>query len=500
VLVKEGDLVTAGQPMARIDARELESQVASAEASLASAQARLEQKQAGNSTPEQVAASQAQVASAEASLAKTRNNNTAADIADAQAQLRSAQANLDDLKAQPKPDKLAAAQATYDQAVATLASQRTSLAVAKQKAASSVQQAADTLRDKQDAYSQIYWDNRKKESRPGDLPQSDKDNEASALRAVNSAEESLKQAQLAYEQATQDEVSGVAKAESQLRDAETSLRVTKDGASQADLIQAQASVDQAKANLQKLRQGGTAADVAVAQASIDQARANLAELTAPATASDLLIEQATVDQSRQSLAQARLKLENATLVAPFAGVVTAVNIVPGSSVSTAAAAVTLVDRDPLHIDLKLSENDVSQVQLGQPVTLTIDALSGWKADGTVSYISPVSETSNDVVTYRVRVSFAGTDARVKVGMTANLDIVTAMRKDALLVPNSALQPKGAGRVVLVPNADGTTRSVDVTTGLSDGTQTEVLSGLSAGDTIITNPGAQQKPTGGLFGN
>ncbi|NNJ10108.1 efflux RND transporter periplasmic adaptor subunit [Chloroflexales bacterium ZM16-3] len=501
VLVSEGDVVTAGQALARIDSRDLESQVASAQASLASAQARLEQQQAGNATPEQVASSQASLASAQASLQKARTNNTtAADIADATAQLRSAQAKLDDLKAQPKADELASAQASYDQAVANLQSQRTGLAVAKQKADSSVQQAADTLRDRQTDYSRIYWDNREKESLPGDLPQSDKDNEAAALRAVNSAEESLQQATLAYEQAKQDEISGVAKAESQLRDAETKLRVTKEGATETDLIQAQASVDQANASLQKLRQGGTAADVAVAQASVDQAKANLDQLTAPATASDLTIEQASVAQAEQSLAQARLQLENATLTAPFAGVVSQVNIVPGSAVGSGTAALTLVNRDPLHVDLKLNENDIAMVQLGQPVSLTIDAISDWKADGTVSYIAPAAETTNDVVTYRVRVSFPDADAQVKVGMTANLEIVTATREDALLVPNSALQPKGAGRVVLVPNADGTTREVDVTIGLSDGINTEILSGLSAGETVVANPGAQTKPSGGgMFG-
>ncbi|MBX0329494.1 efflux RND transporter periplasmic adaptor subunit [Oscillochloris sp. ZM17-4] len=502
VLVSEGDLVASGQPLARIDSRDLASQVASAEASLASARARLEQQQAGNATPEQVAASQASLDSAQASLQRARTNNTtAADIADAEAQLRSAQAKLDDLRAQPKADALASAQASYDQAVANMQSQRTGLAVAKQKADSAAQQAADTLRDRQDEYSRIYWDNREKERRPGDLPQADKDSEASALRAVGSAEESLSQAQLAYEQARQDEVSGVAKAESQLREAETKLRVTREGATEAELIQAQASVDQAKASLQKLRQGGTAADVAVAQASVAQAQANLDQLTAPATASDLTIERASVAQAEQSLAQARLQLENATLTAPFAGVVTQVDIVPGSAVGSGTPALTLVNRDPLHVDLKLNENDIAMVQLGQPVALTIDAISGWSAQGTVSYIAPAAETTNDVVTYRVRVSFPDADAQVKVGMTANLEIVTATREGALLVPNTALQPKGAGRVVLVPNPDGTTREVDVTIGLSDGVSTEILSGLSAGETVVANPGAQAtKPSGGgMFG-
>jgi multidrug efflux pump subunit AcrA (membrane-fusion protein) len=95
--------------------------------------------------------------------------------------------------------------------------------------------------------------------------------------------------------------------------------------------------------------------------------------------------------------------------------------------------------------------------------------------------------NNSVVTYLVRVSFPDDDARVKVGMTANVSIVTASKENALLVPNSALLPNGAGYAVQVPDAGGGTREVMVQTGLSDGTQTEIVEGLKAGDQVISNP-------------
>jgi HlyD family secretion protein len=237
----------------------------------------------------------------------------------------------------------------------------------------------------------------------------------------------------------------------------------------------------------------------VAQASLDQARASLAELTAPATDSDLRIQQASVAQAEQSLAQARLQLEQATLTAPFAGVVSAVEVVPGSVVS-GGAAITLVDRDPLSVELRLSENDVARVALGMPVALTIDALRGVELAGSVSYIAPAAETSSGVVTYAVRVDVAEPGEAVKVGMTANLDIVYAQKDDALLVPSSALQPKGAGYVVQVPGADGQPQERDVSVGLSDGTRTEILSGLDEGQQVIAAPGRSEAPQGGLFGN
>lgn len=499
VLVREGDAVVAGQPLARLDTRDLELQVASAEASLESARARLQQQQEGNATPEQVAAQRASVASAEANLAKTRTNNvTAADIAEAEAQLRSAQAQLDDLLAGPKPDSLAGAQASYDQAVANLESQRASLSTAKTRAQSEVEQAANTLRDSQQEYSRIYWDNRQAESRPGDLPQSAIDEEAAALRSVENNEEALRQKQLAYEQAQADEVTGLQQAESQLREAETNLRVTREGATQAEIAQAQASVDQYRARLNGLRAGGTAADIAASQASLEQARANLAELTAPATETDLRIEQASVAQAEQSLAQARLALEQATLTAPFGGVITSVSIVPGSVAS--GSVIGLVNRDPLHVELRLSENDVARVAVGMPVTLSVDALRGEPLTGTVTYIATAAETSSGVVTYEVRVSVDDPGEQVKIGMTANLDIVYATKDDALLVPSSALLPDGAGYAVQVLGADGAVVEVPVVVGLSDGTRAEIVSGLSAGQAVVASPGQTGQPQGGLFGN
>ncbi len=154
------------------------------------------------------------------------------------------------------------------------------------------------------------------------------------------------------------------------------------------------------------------------------------------------------------------------------------------------------------MDLKLSENDVAKAQLGQPVALTIDALKDWQAAGTVSYIAPSSETSNGVVTYAVRVSFPDRDDRVKVGMTANLVITTAKKDNVLVVPSTALLPKGAGHAVQVVSADGkTTSEVDVQTGLSDGTNTEITSGLNAGDKVVTTPSTTTttQRSGGLFG-
>lgn len=517
VLVEAGTSVEAGQELARIDDRTLRSQVATAEANLRSAQAQLEQTRAGNATPEELAASEASVANAVAQLEQTRSGNvTAGDIAQAEANLRSAQAQLDELLAGPRPDELSSAQLNVEETrselqrlQASLQETRDSLSKAKTDAEIAVNQAAIDLQTAQSEYSTAYWTYQNvqdKGRQPSENEQqtnpelSDYGNltayetfKQAELKLAN-AEETLRKAQVDLEHAQAAERTGTQQAEQQvlsaearLRDAEVQLTATQTGATATEIAEARANVDAARASLQQVQEGGTPAQVAAAQASVDQARAQLAQLTSSATASDLEIQQATVVVREQELAQARLELENAVLRAPFAGIVTTVEIVPGSIAGSGVAAMSLVDRSTLRVDLTLSENDVAQVALGQPVTLTVDALRDWAGEGVVRYIAPTGQENNGVVTYAVRVSFPDDDARVKVGMTANVQIVTAEQQNALLVPNSALLPKGAGQAVQMLNADGTTREVEVTTGLSDGVQTEILSGLNEGERVVTTP-------------
>jgi HlyD family secretion protein len=520
VLVQEGDVVRAGQVLARIDARDLQAQVDSAQAGLASAQAQLRAAQEGSATPQDLAAQQASVAQAEANLKKTRQgNSTAADVASAEASLRSAQAQLDALK-NPSPDKISSAQLAVSQAQNSLQSTRDNASAAKTKAESAMQQAVESLTQAQSKYSTAkqQWDyvneTGKNPTNPTttDAQGNKKDNKVSdgeaqqyydafvqAEAAMRSAEQALAQAQLAFDNARQQEVVDVANAEAKLADAQQQFQALQNPTA-TDIAQKQAAVDQARASLQKARQGGTAADVAASQAQVDQARANLEKLTAPASGSDIEQRQAAVTQAEQTLKQAQLNLDSAALKAPFDGVITAVNIVPGSAAGgSGGAAFSLIDRSTLHVDLKLSENDVAKAALGQQVNLSIDALKGWQGQGKVDYIAPAAETSNGVVTYRVRVSFPDDEPRVLVGMSANLSIIAARKEGVLLVPNTALLPKGAGRVVQVPTEQGGTREVDVQTGLTDGVQTEITSGLKEGDKVVTNPSTTQPRRGGLFG-
>ncbi len=383
VLVKAGDTVEAGQALARLDDRNLQIQLANAQAGLAGAQARLTQLQQGNARPEDIAASQAGIKSA---------------------------------------------QAAYDAAAKSAGTSGSQLVAA----AAAMHKAQVALAQAQGAYDQVAW-------RPdvAMMPQA----------------QTLQNATIDYQQAKAN----------------------------YDALAATAKTD-ADSKIQS------------AMAQLEQAKTDYSKLTGSATESDLAIQKATVVQAEQTLKQAQLDLDKAALQAPFAGIVTMLNVIPGSQVTAGTTAATLIDRSTLHVDLRVNENDVVRVQTGHPVSLTIDSLNDWKAQGQVTDVAPASEVINGVVTYAVRVSFPDKDPRVKVGMTTNLNIITARKENVLLVPNSALVPKDAGRVVQLPSTDGKPpREADVEIGLTDGVQTEITSGLNEGDRIVGAPQPARKP-------
>ncbi len=413
-----------------VDARNLEAQVANAQAALASAQARLKQAQEGNATPEQVTALQAALESAQLNYDKTAGGATQADLAAAQADVNSAQAQ-------------------YNAALKSSETGGSQLEAAR----AALQKAENAVKQAQAAYDRIGG-----ATNPniGMLPQS----------------KDLNNATIDYQKALADY---------------NSLSTTSGPDAQSKVASALASLQAARKRLTDLQV--TPEELATAKSSLEQAKSNLAKVNSPASETDIAIQEAAVAQAEQQLKQARLNLEHATLTAPFAGVITNVNIVPGSSAN--GIAMTLVDRDPLRVELRLSENDVVQAAVDQKVKLSIDSIPDWNAEGLVTYISPISSVSNGVVTYQVRVDLPDTDPRVKVGMTSNVDIIVAEKDNVLLVPNSALLPQGSGRVVQVIDAQGTVQDIPVEIGISDGVSTEIIGGVSEGQQILALPGSNR---------
>ncbi|RRR73282.1 MAG: HlyD family efflux transporter periplasmic adaptor subunit [Candidatus Viridilinea halotolerans] len=425
VLVEEGQTVRTGDPLVRLDLAELNLSVRQAEAGLAQAQAGYERLAEG-ARPEDIAAASAQVAQAQGALRQARGSVTAEDIAAAEAALASAIARQAEIAAGPKTPDMQQAEAAVAQAHANLEMQRTNLSAAKNNAQLQLEIAANNLRDAQQTYSRIYWDNielrRELDKYDRDMPQEALDAEDQALRRVNSAEVQIEQATLALEQAANNESDGIRAAEANVRTAEASLQRLLDGATAEQRAAADAQVAQARANLDRLRGEQRAGSVQSAQAAVSAAQANLARANAGATTAELAQAQAQVEAATAQLEAARLNLSKGTITAPFAGTIARLNVEIGDIAGTSPLpAVQIVDTSELRIEVNISDTDVARVRIGQSARINVDGLPGLTFSGSVTFIAPTASVVGNIRTFPVRITIDQQD-QLRAGMSARVAI------------------------------------------------------------------------------
>lgn len=420
VLVAPGDAVAPGAPLARLDGGALAAAVEQASAALDEARAQLEVLRAG-ARPEAVAAAEAQLAQAQAVARQAQGRVSSADLQAARAELEEARALLARLQGGPKSTEVEQVRAAVDQALAALATQRDALSAAKTDAELRVTQAANALRDAQDEYSRISWENRDFEKLPGDLPQARKDAEAAAQRAVANAEAALAQARVALENARQAEQSGLQAAEARVAEGRARLDQLLAGADLDQLAAARARVSAAQANLARLTGDTRAGELEAAEAAVAEAQAALAQAQAPAREAELAAAEARVRVAQAALRQAEVALAKITLSAPFAGTVVVVNLEVGEQPPAAEPAVILADMSAWRIETSdLTELDIVAVREGDPVAISFDAVPDLTLDGVVTRIEAFGRTAQGDVTYTVTIEPRSWDERLRWNMTATV--------------------------------------------------------------------------------
>jgi membrane fusion protein, macrolide-specific efflux system len=195
-------------------------------------------------------------------------------------------------------------------------------------------------------------------------------------------------------------------------------------------------------------------------------------------------------QQRDDLLAQRTR---ATLVSPIDGIVTEVAIATGSDATGTAITVAT---STFEVTAEVVESDVTSMQVGQPSTVTVDAI-GARIDGSVSAIAPAPASvsgSGDVVSYPVTVTIGTAPTELRAGMTAEITIVTASATNVLNVPSEALQGTTGSYRVQVVGTDGAVVTRNVTVGLVTSTTAEIRSGLAAGDVVVTGISSAQQGT------
>jgi macrolide-specific efflux system membrane fusion protein len=276
------------------------------------------------------------------------------------------------------------------------------------------------------------------------------------------------------------------KAETQVRKAE------------ATLAAAEKALATALAGGDKLALGKAELAVKEAEVSLATARTARADLLAGTDAATLTAAQADVDKKRLALGEAEAALAGTKLTAPFDGTVLRVPVRVGSTINQSTQILTLANLKSLQVVASVDETTIRRVQVGQNTTVTFDAVPGQTVRGRVTEVPLQGALQGNVMVYEVPISLTGADALpLLVGMTANVQIQTAQAANAVLVPAVAVKQNGSAYQVMLangddPNAGG--QAVDVEIGLSDGTNTQIVRGLKAGDKVLVQYTARTTTT------
>ena len=386
LLVKEGDQVKAGQPLASLDTRDLELTARQQYASYISAQA---------------------------SFSQTVQGPTEAELKSAKAALSSAQA----------------------------------------------------------AYSDLY------------TPPSD--NEVASLKAtLMNAEATLKAKQSAYDNAYRRDPAGI-------------------GASPAALELEKATNDfnAAKANYDKAFEKPASGSAANASAQIASAKAKIESLM-PVTET-IIQAQAKLDQAYLAWQQAEQNVKDATIVAPYDGMVIAVNFDVGDSASAGGSTIQIADFDEPVFEVAVDEADLGSVSVGQDARILLQTYPKTPIPAKVDSISIVGTDNGSIVTYKVKLvvpkSAAEQGPNILLGMSGTSEIITARTDDALLIPNRALIVNSADKTysVLRVKPDGSVETVPVKLGYQGADTSQVLGDVNAGEVLLIPSAATQSVPSGF---
>jgi len=199
--------------------------------------------------------------------------------------------------------------------------------------------------------------------------------------------------------------------------------------------------------------------------------------------------QESLGLTQQSLEQAQKELNKATLTAPFDGVVASVDADEGDTVSTITRIIHLIDITSMELKVEVDEIDIPDVEPSQRAIIDVDALPDLPLEGVVTFISSLAKEEAGVVVYEVTISFdVRPDSRVKVGMSATADIVTAERSNVLLVPNRAIRQDSLGNPIVEVMVGKEAQERPVVIGISDGFDTEIVDGLNEGEVVVERRG------------
>lgn len=200
-------------------------------------------------------------------------------------------------------------------------------------------------------------------------------------------------------------------------------------------------------------------------------------------------QRASVAQAQAQVTQAKSNLSKTILSAPFGGVISNVGVSVGETVSLGKVAVSMLSIDGLEIEAKVPEVDIVKIKVGSPVEVTLDAYgTAVTFPATITRINPTATTEGTVPVYKVIVTFIGKDDRIKQGMSANVNVITEDKTNALLLPARYIRvvTPTQGEVTVLQGAYPVKKTITLGLRGSQG-EFEVKNGLLEGDKVFPLP-------------
>jgi HlyD family secretion protein len=193
-------------------------------------------------------------------------------------------------------------------------------------------------------------------------------------------------------------------------------------------------------------------------------------------------QEIAVEQKENSLLDAKAKLSDYYIRAPFDGIVTGLSVEAGDSVSRSDILASVITKD-VHAVVSLNEVDAVGVEVGDKVTVKFDALPDLGITGKVSKIDTIGVVTQGVVSYGSEITFDYQEKLLKPGMNVSATIITDTRQSVVMVPNSAVKSDADGYYVEILSGK-TPESRTIQIGMANNASTEIVSGISEGEKVV----------------
>ncbi len=266
-----------------------------------------------------------------------------------------------------------------------------------------------------------------------------------------------------------------------------------------EIVKAEWNIKEKEEELRKIIEGPKENEIESARILLEEKKETLKNLLAGADSLDLRSKKNSVQQKADILADAEEELANCSVRAPFDGIIADMSVKNGDSVSSGNILLTFISGQKI-AEISLNEIDVARVKMGQKAIINFDAVENLNITGEVAEVDTMGNNSQGVVNYGIKIVFDLEDERVKPGMSLTVSIITDVKQDILMIPNSAVKTSGNNSYLEIPREEIATELLlslnngivlknspqqqQIKIGISNDTYTEIINGVEEGEYII----------------